>query len=182
MRRRWVRRDGMRLVGGRGSAIARLSGRRSTGRRSRPTTRADCAFRPQSVRSRCRVVGRQTMRAHRCRRWNSADRGQSAVDGGRGAQSGTSDRRVRIGRGGLRSSRRTSHSGCQRRIGPLAGGRCTNAVRRNSGDTNPRARGSDRPRPARSLSYDPPAPRSRSRLVGTRALGQPHFPSDEPLA
>lgn len=83
VRRRWVGRDGMTLVGGRGSAFARLSGRGSTGRKSRPTTRAGCAFRLQGVQSRCRAVSRQTMRAHRCGRWNSADRGQSAVDGWR---------------------------------------------------------------------------------------------------
>ena len=39
--------------------------------------------------------------------------------------------------GGVGSSTRMSQSGCWRRTGPLAGGRCTNAVRRNSGGYRP---------------------------------------------
>ena len=113
------------------------------------------------------------MRTHRCRRWNSAGLGQGAVIGVRGADSGTLDRRVRTARGRRGSSRITSHSGCRRRIGLLAGGRCTNAAWGNFGRYHPAGSQncpSVRIRPAENNAIAPRCP--------AHTPGHAHVPSE----
>ena len=118
----------------------RLCSRGATEQRSRLTTRAGCAFRPQNVGSSCRMVCRQMMRAYRCSRRSSVDPGQRAMNGEPDAGTGAPDRRGRVARHGRRSWRRTSYSGGPQRFGRVTGGwpaRYTNAVRRNSGRYRP---------------------------------------------